>query len=283
MEKIKILFISSNPTDFSKLNLKEEFMGIENELRKSPYEEYFELFQNWETRIDELQDLLLRRKPDILHISGHGSQNSEIVLQNSGGYSSPVSNDALKILFHAFRDSLQCVVLNCCYSELQAQAIAEKIKFVVGVKGQIGDRCAIEFSKSFYRAIAHKKSINEAYKLAQNAIELPLGQINNSTKLHSSADANYSFISRRIQAQKLVKDIEKHAPSVALGYTATRVWDKIRSAPVSNDNGEAAEFTYDTVSELKNIVSTSDLTEEVAEGVFSKIASWFANADDLLF
>lgn len=282
MNKIHILFISSNPTDTARLGLKDEFLAIENEIRKSKYEEYFLLSQRWETRINELHELISRTKPDIIHFSGHGSDRNELIFQKPNGNSDPVSPDALTILFSAFKDSVQCVVLNACYSEKQAESISEAINFVIGASGAIGDSSAIEFSKAFYRAVGNRKSIRDAFKIAQNEIQLPATATNNKTKLYSRIDTDYSFVNRRIQANKLIKDIKTYAPAAAGGYLAARVWDKVKSVPKSTESGEAIGFDYDNVSQLKQVISESDLMEDVAEPIVGKILNWLDDAFDFL-
>ena len=83
-----------------------------------------------------------------------------------------VSSEALADLFKLFSERVECVVLNACYSEFQAKAIVRHINYVVGMSKAIGDRAAIEFSVGFYTAIGAGESIEFAYQLGCNAIQL---------------------------------------------------------------------------------------------------------------
>ena len=56
---------------------------------------------------------------------------------------------ALGSLFKLFKDRVECVVLNACYSEVQAKAIAKQIPYVIGMNKAIGDKAAIVFSDAF--------------------------------------------------------------------------------------------------------------------------------------
>ena len=47
---------------------------------------------------------------------------------------------------------MECVVLNGCYSEVQAEAIAQHIPYVMGMKQAIGNKAAISFTVGFYNA-----------------------------------------------------------------------------------------------------------------------------------
>lgn len=56
-------------------------------------------------------------------------------------------------------------VLNACYSEAQAKAIARHIDYVIGMQQAIGDTAAIAFSAGFYQALGDGRNIEEAYKM----------------------------------------------------------------------------------------------------------------------
>lgn len=80
-------------------------------------------------------------------------------------------------------------MLNACYSEVQAGAIAQHIPYVVGMKQAIGDKASIEFAVGFYAALGAGESIEFAYEFGRNAVELA-GLRENLTpvliKLHNS-------------------------------------------------------------------------------------------------
>lgn len=67
---------------------------------------------------------------------------------------------------------MECILLNACYSEIQAKAIAQHIEYVIGMSQEIGDRAAIEFSVGFYDALGAGRNIEVAYKFACNAIQI---------------------------------------------------------------------------------------------------------------
>ena len=63
-------------------------------------------------------------------------------------------------------------MLNACYSEQQAKAIAQHIPYVIGMNQAIGDRAAIEFAIGFYDALGAGESVDFSYKLGCNAIQM---------------------------------------------------------------------------------------------------------------
>ena len=46
------------------------------------------------------------------------------------------------------------MLLNACYSEVQAEEIYKHIDCVIGMKSSIQDRAALDFSEGFYDAIS---------------------------------------------------------------------------------------------------------------------------------
>ena len=171
-EKIRILFLTANPTDTNRLRLDEESRAIDQSLRRAEFRDRFELEQFQALRVGDLQECLLRFRPHIVHFSGHGSEEGEIYLQDGGGMSKPVSEKSLGKLFGVLKDNIRCVVLNACYSRTQADAIAEHIDAVVGMSKEIGDQAAISFSSAFYQALAYGRDLQTAFDLGSIQIDL---------------------------------------------------------------------------------------------------------------
>ena len=135
--------------------------AIDRALREAQFRDRYHIEQQWAVRIGDLQEALLRFQPDIVHFSGHGTESNEIVLQDGSGGGQAVPRAALGRLFSVLRDNIRCVVLNACYSEPQAQAIADHIDCVVGMTTAVGDDAAIEFATAFYRALAYGRDLRQ--------------------------------------------------------------------------------------------------------------------------
>ena len=163
--KIRILFLAANPRDTDQLRLGDEVRAIDQALRMAEFRDRFDLEQQWAVRVSDLQGLLLRFKPHVVHFSGHGSTFSEIILENAQGNAQAVPEEALAGLFRVLKGNIRCVVLNACYSKVQARAIAREIECVVGMSKAITDVAAINFSASFYQALAYGESVRAAFEL----------------------------------------------------------------------------------------------------------------------
>lgn len=171
-QPIKIIFLAANPTDTKRLRLDKEIRQIKQALRQSEFRDKLVIEQEWAVRVSDLQGYLLQHKPQIVHFSGHGSEASEIVLEDDDGNSHDVPAQALSKLFEIFKNELRCVVLNACYSAPQAQAIAQHIDCVVGMSKAIGDEAAISFAVAFYRALGYGKDVKTAFDLGCLQIHL---------------------------------------------------------------------------------------------------------------
>jgi hypothetical protein len=170
--KIKILFLAATPVDGPPLQLDKEVEIIKEKLSQAEFRGLFDVVHHSAVRVGELQALFLKHKPTIIHFSGHGSRSSQIILHDDGGRSHTVSPRALSQLFSILPGDIRCVVLNACYSETQALAIAEHIECVIGMSSAIRDQSAISFAGSFYQALGFGQSVKTAFELACNEIDL---------------------------------------------------------------------------------------------------------------
>ena len=169
---IKILFLAANPKDTDSLRLGEEAREIKERIQLSDLRDQFVFEQEHAVRVADLQRHLLHHQPHIVHFSGHGSTSGKIILENPQGQSVEVSPTALADLFAALKDNIRCVVLNACYSDAQAAGIAKSIECVIGMGRAVDDNSAIAFAASFYQGLGHGRSIQTAFDLGRNQIDI---------------------------------------------------------------------------------------------------------------
>ncbi len=169
---VSILFLAADPTDASRLRLGEELREIQEKLQLARLRDQFSLQQRMSVRPTDLSQALLDLNPDIVHFSGHGMSSGELCFEDVTGKIHPIPADALTGLFEQFTSQVKCVVLNACYSDIQAEAIAKHIDYVIGMNKAIGDRAAIAFAVGFYQALGAGRTIEDAYKLGCIQIRL---------------------------------------------------------------------------------------------------------------
>jgi uncharacterized protein YjbI with pentapeptide repeats len=168
----KILILTANPKNTSKLRLDAEVREIQTGLERAKKRDQFEIITKWAVRPEDLRRALLDYEPQIVHFSGHGTATEGLALENETGQTQLVSTHALASLFEVFKDKVECVLLNACYSVEQAEAIRQHIPYVIGMNHEIGDRAALEFAVGFYDALGAGRSIDDAFKLGCISIDL---------------------------------------------------------------------------------------------------------------
>ncbi|MDF5727018.1 MAG: GUN4 domain-containing protein [Rhizonema sp. PD38] len=168
----KILVLAANPIGTSKLRLDEELREIQEALRRARKREQFELLSVPAVRHQDLRRSFLDNKPQFVHFSGHGSGEKGLVFEDETGQAKLIDAQALSGLFELFAVYGKCVLLNACFSEIQAHAIAQHIDYVIGMSQAIGDKAAIEFAVGFYDALGGGESVEFAYKFGCQAIRM---------------------------------------------------------------------------------------------------------------
>ena len=168
----KILFLASNPTDTARLRLDKEVREVGEGLKRSNERDQFDLVSKFAVRVDDLRRGLLDYSPRIVHFSGHGNGSGGILLENEQGLAAEVPDEALAGLFELCAGQIECVILNACLSDQQANAIAKHIPYVIGMNASVSDEAALEFAVGFYDALGAGRSIKDAFQFGRNAIAL---------------------------------------------------------------------------------------------------------------
>ena len=171
MATTTILVLAANPVDTPELDLDREVREINIGLERSRKRDEIVLKPILAARQIDVRRAMLDYEPNIVHFSGHGAGAQGIAFQGEGGGAELVNAEALAGFFRLFADKVTCIVLNACYSEAQAEAIAKYIPYVIGMNKEIGDKPSTDFAVAFYDALGAGKSVQFAYDLACNAIE----------------------------------------------------------------------------------------------------------------
>ncbi|MEV6846716.1 CHAT domain-containing protein [Actinoplanes sp. NPDC051411] len=167
-----ILLLSANAAGHPLLQLDQERRAIVEEVARSRGAARLEVRPADAVRLDDLQRVLMRYKPIVVQFSGHGHPSDGIQVLDEFGQPRSVKPEALSELFRILNRGLRCVVLNACHTDAQAEAIAWHVPCVVGMRRQVLDDTAIQFSKGFYRALADGRSIRTSFDLARNSLNL---------------------------------------------------------------------------------------------------------------
>lgn len=170
-----VLFIGSDPFSRDRLRLDLESKSVQEALRSAGHEDRLALEQVWAATFLDLQHALLRYRPLVLHFSGHGTPSGELALERDAQVPresrrpEPADQrpaEALARILGAIDDlRVRCVVLNACFSEVQAAEVARHTDCAVGLFAEVHDSAAIEFARGFYGALAWGQSVQVAFNL----------------------------------------------------------------------------------------------------------------------
>jgi hypothetical protein len=167
-----ILILSANPKGKVPLRLAEEVQKIEERLKLSKHGDLYQIKTSGAVRVTDIRQAMFDYQPNIVHFAGHGEGEKGLVFEDETGQVKLVSAEALARLFELFANGLDCVLLNACYSEVQAKAISRHINFVIGMSQNIGDQAAIEFAVGFYMALGAGETVESCYNHGCNAIDM---------------------------------------------------------------------------------------------------------------
>ncbi|MCV6637079.1 CHAT domain-containing protein [Candidatus Albibeggiatoa sp. nov. NOAA] len=166
----KILILAANPKDRKRLHLTKEVREIKEGLRLSQKRDSFEIYSDDAVRIKDFRRAMLNVKPNILHFCGHGDR-SGLIFESDNGDSIFIEGDILANFIGLIK-SVECVLLNTCYSKIQADEIVKHVDYVIGMKEKVKDEVAITFAVGFYDALGAGETITDAFKIAQTNIGL---------------------------------------------------------------------------------------------------------------
>lgn len=167
----KLLFVAANPDVKQPLAIDNEWKRIQARLSASSCKIAIEQIDCWSVSVDDLRRLLLDRRPNLVHFSGHGQHQGGL---NFTSVSEGADSVAVSTLAELFRlsDCVECVVLSACHSADQAATIANHVHCVVAMSGELEDQSAAEFSAGFYQGLTAGESFGVSFEIGVNALRL---------------------------------------------------------------------------------------------------------------
>lgn len=170
--EITVLFMASNPEGTSQLRLDEEVRAIQEKIRLSEFRDSIHFESRWAVRSADILQAINETNPTIVHFSGHGAKNGDLVLSNPDGTPKFVSKEAISMAISTASDTVRLVVFNACFSEHQAKSVVDSIEAAIGMSDSIRDDTAVTFAAQLYSTIGFGYSLEKAFKQAIAAIML---------------------------------------------------------------------------------------------------------------
>lgn len=171
-KKITVLFLASNPRDQGQLGLDIEVRSIGEQISKARHRDSVKLESRWAVRPGDILHHMNTCEPTIVHFSGHGSDDDELVLMNNNNETKLVSLEAIVQAMSVANENLRLVFFNTCSSYNQASFVTEHIECAIGMTESITDEAAQYFSAQFYSSISFGLSVQKSFDQARAALML---------------------------------------------------------------------------------------------------------------
>lgn len=245
--KLKILYLAANPLDTGHLRIAAEERELTARIRQGLDRDAFEIVCFQAVRPQDLLRGLQEVKPHILHFSGHGNLDKQIVLETEDGRSQPIAPQDLAELVKHFKTNLKVAVMSCCYGREQASALNQVLDFTIGMDNPISDSGAVNFSANFYQVLASGGSIRQAFEAARLVTSMQGRKVFETSDLlvQPGAKADEPFINLLPRDEQAVEKAAQEKP-VGSGIHQEIVGSKvgINSINTGDNNTSNARVSF---------------------------------------
>lgn len=257
IEKCILLLLASNAVDTVDPRATEETSAIDRAIQSATQRDSFARFQHPGMQVSDLTQLVLRYRPHILHISGHGREIEGLVLDDDSQFATIGCSQLVKLILSGDAN-LRLVFFSFCHSEACASAISEEVPYAIGVRGEILADSAILFSSTFYEALASGSSVQSAFDSARETLQTKglEGSEAMVLRVRSGTSAEVPFLSSQGFAKKSVEQaLDSHLKDISSRYSQRHVW---------NQPGLTLEKSY--VDLECGSLTWGDITESIQKG-----------------
>ena len=271
MAKLKILFVSANSIPGASLKVEAEYKKVKNGLRGK---RNCNVLHTPSATLEEVISDIEEYKPNVVHFSAHGSPSEEIILTDEAGTPKPVPTRALEKLFKLLKDGIHLVVMNSCFSERQARAIAKSIDCVVGVTLTLRDDIAVKFSPQFYEALARGKPVAYAYDRAMISVYGEGAGVHESPKLFCKNEAEKTFFVNGPVLQKPARKSNSKADADTESKSRSPQKTPVEQKVAGQPHTEMAFAEHGVTDPAAKVILTACVVSDEAEQLLLEMESW---------
>lgn len=157
---VTVLCLFTDPQRTSKIRLDSEARELQDIADRGG----IRVSMRHAVRTGDIIRAVLAERPGIVHFAGHGTVDGQLIFGDNHG--SPTAIDAERFadaIAAASEYTLDCVVLNSCYTAANAEALRGATRAVAGSVTSLDDDRAIAFARGFYTGIAGGQSVARAF------------------------------------------------------------------------------------------------------------------------
>lgn len=163
---LKVMYLASSTPDAETLDLEREITSLQRRAQNAGNEDVRFLFLP-DVKLEELGLELTKERPDILHISVHGSRSGLWFATQDGRDVELSANQLMQLL--PLDHLPRLILLNACDSDQIASHLASLPLVAIGSTAPITNQAAIASATIFYDRLLRGSTIDAAYR-AMDAI-----------------------------------------------------------------------------------------------------------------
>lgn len=163
---MKVLYFSSNADEDQRLDIEREILSLQR-LAGAAHDVIFVFMPH--VPFEEIGHIIQREKPDVVHLSAHGSKQ-DLLFTNTSGEAIGLTAEALQILLTYASPKL--VYINACTAHAIAEQIANDGMIAIGTNQPIPDFAAIQGAVAFYARLIAGSTIEDAYKSSAATVKV---------------------------------------------------------------------------------------------------------------
>jgi hypothetical protein len=205
---MRLLYIASNPSDLTSLNLEREITELQRQASEVSAEPISFVFLPG-LRFEELPRELNRHRPDVVHLAAH-ADDEKLALAHEGGGTVEVTARMLGAFFSRSRPP-RLVYVNACDSDGIADDLVKQqgIAAAIGSTAPITNRAARNAALAFYGRILDGESVSDAFETGVQMLEALEGQRASAKLFHRpDIDPKMEVLHRR---PRLVASLAKQS------------------------------------------------------------------------
>ncbi|MGW5128273.1 effector-associated domain EAD1-containing protein [Streptomyces sp. NPDC004069] len=169
----RVLFLVSAPSGPPQLRQSEEFRAIQ-EAAAVGRGRRLDLRIRTAARNRDVIPALLAEAPHVVHFAGHGSPNGFLLMEADDGQVAPVRAPWLNEALVACGGT-HALVLTACHLGRDLEHFQSGTAAAIGCDAPLPDLAALAFSRDFYGALSHGRSVAEAFTVGRAGVRMTAG------------------------------------------------------------------------------------------------------------
>ncbi len=161
---ITVLFLPATPGDAARQYVEKEMRELDEKLRMFGLHDQLTFRLGTAAGVETLSQVLRDEQPGIVHFAAPRPGPAAIVLEDSTGATAPVAPDVLAALFEPLAGQIWGGVLDGCYAEDQANALARHVSYVIGLSAAMWPLTARTFNLGFYQSTDRGVAAQDAFQ-----------------------------------------------------------------------------------------------------------------------